>query len=127
MEEEDKGQVEGKPGPNQPPHPPSHAQHQHPAVRHRRGGRYDLRRWLRRALERVGFFHQFGFACVTAVTLELACAAAAASSPHAHARVRATTTPPFKLLVAYVASNHLLFGGVPGAECPTPDPKPLKP
>ena len=65
---------------------------------------------LRRGLDSVGFFHNFGAVCASAVAFELACAATVIGKKgKAYEFLRGHTTP-FKLLVAYVATNHVLYG-----------------
>jgi hypothetical protein len=87
-----------------------HRHHRHEQRRRLYRRLHFFRHRLRRALEGVGFFHNFGFICGSAVAFELACAAAIiAKKGVAYEFLRGHTTP-FKLLVAYVASNHLLFG-----------------
>lgn len=69
-----------------------------------------LRQGLRHALEGLGFLRNLRFVRGSAVAFELACAAAVlAKKGSVYEFLRGHTTP-FKILVAYVASNHLLYG-----------------
>ena len=69
-----------------------------------------MRNRLRRGLDTLGFFHNFGVMCASSVAFELACAATLLGRKgYAYEFARGHTTP-FKFLVAYVASNHVLYG-----------------